>query len=144
MAYYAIYGVFVQCVSREYLYPGCILGKSMGVSGCIQCVSWKGASRLDIGRQPSARDRSLVAEYTGYTLDTLDAPKIHLRYTSGYTLDTPHIHLTYTPDTPGYTWTREPTAWPKTTSPLQNLKLGPGLGCIRGRSEVYLECVHLF
>ncbi len=41
--------------------------------------------------------------YLGFIqgIDTLDAPKIHLRYTTGYTLDTPHIHLRYTPDTPG-------------------------------------------
>ena len=96
MAYYAIYGVFFQGVASEYLYPGCVLGESMGVSGCIQGVSGKEANRLTIGRQPSTRDRSLGADYTRYTLDTLDAPKIHLRYTPGYTLDTPHIHPRYT------------------------------------------------
>ena len=75
----------------------------MGVSGCVQGVSGKGVNRLNIGRQPTARDRSptardrsLVAEYTGYTLDKLDAPKIHLKYTPGYTLDTPHIDSKYT------------------------------------------------
>ena len=79
----------IHGVSVSRVYPRWIHGFIRVYPGCI----WE---RLDIGRQPSARDRSLVAEYTGYTLDTLDAPKIHLRYTPGYTLDTPHIHPRYT------------------------------------------------
>ncbi len=96
---------YMGCLSS--VYPGSI---------CIQGVSWvnplvyqgesrvylgKGVNRLAIGRQFSAEDRSLGVKYTGYTPDTQDAPKIHLRYTPGYTIDTPHIHPRYTLDTPG-------------------------------------------
>jgi hypothetical protein len=89
----------------------------MCVSWCIQGVSrvnscvyhgvsrvylWEGVKRMVIGRQPSAvLQIDVWGRYTGYTPDTLNAPKKHLRYTTGYPLDTPHMHPRYIPDTPG-------------------------------------------
>ena len=91
---------------------------------------------------------SVSAVYLGFiqVIDTLDAPKIHLRYTPGYTLDTPHTHLRYTPDTPGpggQLCGQWPPAlcsiWVYRRFILDTFEVY--LGCICSASGVYLQCI---